>query len=62
MRPARLTPEHHARLRRVAELQLQTESIKRLSIDLRVTPNYLRQLLSKKRKQLSNEYSVPRGA
>lgn len=62
MRPPKLTAEGHERLRRVASLQVQTESVKRLSLDLHVTPNYIRQLLSKLRRELSNTHSVSRGA
>lgn len=62
MRPPKLTQAARERLRKVASLQIQTESVKTLALEFRVTPNYIRQLLSKLRRELSNNHSVSRGA
>lgn len=62
MRPPKITAEGQERLRKVATLQVQIESTKILSRDLKLTENYIRQLLSKLRRELSNTRSVSRGA
>ena len=53
MNPAKLTDAGHARIREVAAKQIEIPSVKTLAKELRVSENYVRQLLSMARRAIA---------